>query len=373
MSDPRVEKLADLLVNYSIAAKPGQKVAIQGSTLAEPLIVAVYASLLKAGAYPTVLAALPGIEETFYRHASDEQLKQVSPVAKLVTETYDGLIALWASGNTKMLSNVPPEKMALNQRAMGEIQKTFMKRFSTGEARWVGTLFPTSAAAQDAEMGLQEFEDLVYNACLPDMDDPIGYWKRFSAWQQRLVDWLRGKKEIHVIGPDTDLRLSIEGRPFINCDGQANMPDGEVFTSPVEGSVEGHVRYTYPAVFRGREVTNVRLRLEKGRVVEALADKGQDFLNHTLDVDPGARVPGEFAIGTNRGVTRFMRQTLFDEKIAGTFHMALGASIPESGGTNVSAVHWDMVCDLRPGGEIRVDGELLHKDGKFVEGILPPQ
>ena len=230
----------------------------------------------------------------------------------------------------------------------------------------MGTLFPTNAAAQDAEMGLGEFEDLVYGACLPDLDDPIGHWKRFSAWQQRIVEWLKGKKRVHVIGPGTDLRLSIEGRPFINCDGKANMPDGEVFTSPVEGSVEGHVHYTYPAVYRGREVTNVRLRLEKGRVVEATADKGEEFLLKTLDIDEGARVPGEFAIGTNKGVTRFMRQTLFDEKIAGTFHMALGASIPVSGGTNVSAVHWDMVCDLRQGGEIRVDGELLHKDGKFV-------
>ena len=366
MSDLRVEKLADLLVNYSIAAKPGQKVAIQASTVAEPLIRALYASLLRAGAHPIVLATLPGLEEILYRHASDEQLQHVPPPYRQVVETYDGLIAVMGPANTKSLSNVPPPKMALNQRAMGEVTKIFMKRHAAGDLQWVGTLFPTNAAAQDAEMGLAEFEDLVYGACLPDLEDPIGYWKRFSAWQQRLVEWLRGKKAIHVVGPDTDLRLSIDGRPFINCDGRANMPDGEVFTSPVEGSVEGHVRYTYPAVYRGREVTNVRLRLEKGRVVEALADKGADFLRETLDVDEGARVPGEFAIGTNRGVTRFMRQTLFDEKIAGTFHMALGASIPSSGGTNVSAVHWDMVCDLRQGGEIRVDGELLHKDGKFV-------
>jgi aminopeptidase len=366
MADRRVEQLADLLVNYSIAAKPGQKVAIQGSTLAEPLIRAVYASVLRAGAHPTVLAALPGLEEIFYRYASDEQLQHVPPPHRLVVETYDGLIALMGSANTKMLSNVPPQKMALNQRAAGEIQRIFMQRHSTGQLRWVGTLFPTNASAQDAEMGLAEFEDLVYGACLPDLDDPIGYWKRFSSWQQRLVEWLRGKKEVRVLGPDTDLRLSIAGRPFINCDGRANMPDGEVFTSPVEGSVEGHVRYTFPAIYRGREVVNVRLRLEKGRVVEATADKGEEFLRQTLDVDAGARVPGEFAIGTNTGITRFMRNTLFDEKIAGTFHMALGASIPESGGTNLSAVHWDMVCDLREGGEIRVDGELLHKDGKFV-------
>lgn len=366
MADPRVEKLADLLVNYSIAVKPGQKIAIQGSTVAEPLLREVYASVLKAGGYPMVLATLPGFEETFFRLASNDQLEHVPPPMRLITETYDGLIGLWASSNTRNLSNIPPEKLARNHRAMGVISQTFMKRHSEGSLRWVGTLFPTNAAAQDAEMGLTEFEDLVYGACLPDLADPIGYWKRFSVWQQRLVDWMKGKKEVHILGPDTDLRLSIAGRPFINCDGKANMPDGEVFTSPVEGSVEGKVRYTYPAIYRGREVVNVRLRLEKGRVVEAKADKGEEFLNATLDIDAGARVPGEFAIGTNKGVTRFMRNTLFDEKIAGTFHMALGASIPESGGTNLSAVHWDMVCDLRPGGEIRVDGELLHKDGKFV-------
>lgn len=366
MADPRVEKLADLLVNYSIAAQPGQRVAIMGSTLAEPLIRAIYASVLKAGAHPTVLATLPGLDEIFFQNATDEQLQHVPPPFRLVMETYEGLISLMGAANTKSLSNVPPSKLALNQRASGEVTKIFMQRHSRGELRWVGTLFPTNAGAQDAEMGLAEFEDFVYGACLPDLADPIGYWKRFSARQQRIVEWLKGKKQVHVIGPDTDLRLSIEGRPFINCDGKANMPDGEVFTSPVEGSVEGHVRYTYPAVYRGREVTNVRLRLEKGRVVEAKADKGEDFLIQTLDVDAGARVPGEFAIGTNTGVTRFMRNTLFDEKISGTFHMALGASIPVSGGTNISAVHWDMVCDLRDGGEIRVDGELLHKDGKFV-------
>jgi len=366
MADPRVEKLADLLVNYSIAAKPGQKIAIQGSTLGEPLLRAVYASVLRAGAHPMLFPALPGLEETFFRLASDEQLEHVQPPVRAVVETYDGLIAILATGNTKALTGISPEKLARNQRATGELTRIFMKRHAEGTLRWVGTLFPTGASAQDAEMGLEEFENLVYGACLPDPADPIGYWKRFAVWQQRLVDWLKGKKEVHVLGPDTDLRLSIEGRPFINCAGTANMPDGEVFTSPVEGSVEGKVRYTYPAVYRGREVTNVRLRLEKGRVVDAKADKGEDFLIEMLNIDPGARVPGEFAIGTNKGVTRFMRNTLFDEKISGTFHMALGASIPESRGTNVSAVYWDMVCDLRPGGEIRVDGELLHKDGKFV-------
>ncbi|HEX7078280.1 MAG TPA: aminopeptidase [Candidatus Eisenbacteria bacterium] len=366
MNDPRVDQLADLLVNYSVAVRPGDKVAVQGSTAAEPLLKAVYAAVLRAGGNPTVTAVLPGMDELLYRYASDEQLQHVPPPFRLIVETYDALIAIMGATNTKALSNVPPGKMVLNQRAMGEVQRTFMKRAATRELRWVGTLFPSNAYAQDAEMGLGEYEDFVYGACLPDRDDPIGHWRRFSAWQQRIVEWFRGKKEVRVVGPETDLSLSIAGRPFINCDGKANMPDGEVFTSPVEGSVEGHVYYTYPAIYRGREVTGVRLWLEKGRVVKATAEKNEEFLLRTLDVDAGARGVGEFAIGTNPGVTRFMKQTLFDEKIAGTFHMALGASIPESGGTNESAVHWDMVCDLRGGGEIRVDGELLHKNGKFA-------
>ncbi len=366
MTDPRIEKLADVLVNYSVGVKRGDKVGIQGSAVAEPLLKAIYVKVLKAGGFPMVLAALPGIEELFYRHASDEQLQYVHEPVRMITEKYDGLISLMSFDNTKALSNVPPANMVLQQKAMREVLQIFMQRSARNELHWVGTLFPTNAHAQDARMGLVEYEDFVYGACLPDPDDPIGHWRRFSAWQERIVSWLKGKKEVRVLGPDTDLRLRIEGRPFINCDGKKNMPDGEVFTSPIEDSVEGHVCYSYPAIYRGREVAGVRLRFEKGRVVKATADQNEDFLLETIGADEGARRVGEFAIGTNKGVTRFTGSTLFDEKISGTFHMALGASIPESGGKNLSAVHWDMVCDLRRGGEIRVDGEVLHKDGKFV-------
>ncbi len=201
---------------------------------------------------------------------------------------------------------------------------------------------------------------------MPDPDDPVGYWQRFSAWQQRIVDWLKGKEQVHVLGPETDLRLSIAGRIFINSDGHHNMPSGEVFTGPVEDSVEGHVRFSYPAIYQGREVTGVKLWFEGGRVVRAVADKNEAFLLKTMDTDAGSRGVGEFAIGTNEGITNFTRQILFDEKISGSFHMALGAGYPETGSKNESAVHWDMICDLREGGEIWVDGELLYKDGAFV-------
>jgi len=366
MPDPRIEKLADVLVNYSVAVQPGDRVMVQGGTVAEPLLKAVYAKVLQAGGHPLMLAALPGTDELFFRYASDEQLQHVPEPVKMVIETYEGSIGIMSTENTKSLSGVDPAKMVLRNRAQTELMKTLMQRSAAGEYRWVGTLFPTNAHAQDAEMSLSDYEDFVYGACMPDMDDPVGYWRRFSAQQQKIVDWFVGKERVHVIGPETDLRLNIADRVFINCDGRQNMPDGEVFTGPVEDSVEGHVCFSYPAIHQGHEVEGVRLWFEKGKVVKATAEKNEDFLLQTLDTDEGSRYVGEFAIGTNEGITRFTKSILFDEKIHGSFHMALGASIPESGGKNESAIHWDMICDLRDGGEIWVDDELLYKNGQFV-------
>jgi aminopeptidase len=206
----------------------------------------------------------------------------------------------------------------------------------------------------------------VYGACMPEADDPAGYWRRFSAWQQKIVDWFVGKEWVRVVGPETDLRLSIAGRTFMNSDGKRNMPSGEVFTGPVEDSAEGHVLFSYPAIYQGREVEGIRLWFEKGRVVRATAEKNEDLLLKTIDTDEGSRYIGEFAIGTNEGITRFTRSILFDEKINGSFHLALGSGYPETGSRNESAIHWDMICDLRDGGEIWVDDELLYRDGRFV-------
>jgi len=366
MTDPRIDKLAGVLVNYSVAVRPGDKVLIQGDTLASPLLKAVYARVLQAGGLPLVFTSLPDADELLFRYASDEQLQHVPEPIKLLMETYDVRISIGGEDNTKALSTVDPAKMVLRSQAFTELFKTFMRRSAAGQLRWVGTLFPTNAYAQDAEMSLSQYEDFVYGACLPDAEDPIGYWRRFSAWQQKIVDWLKGKERVHVVGPETDLHLSIAGRTFINCAGRENMPDGEVFTGPVEDSVEGHVHFQYPAMYDGREVTGVRLWFEHGRVVKATADKNEDFMVKTLDTDAGGRYVGEFAIGTNEGITRFTRQILFDEKINGSIHMALGAGYPESGSQNQSAIHWDMICDLHDGGEIWVDDQLLYKNGHFV-------
>jgi len=364
--DPRIDKLAEVLVNYSVAVKPGDKVLLRGQTLAEPLFKALYAKVLEAGGNPLVVPTIPGMDELFYRLASDDQLQHVPAPIKLAMESYDCMISIMGSPNTKAMGNVDPAKMALASRAQKDIFTAMLRRIADGDCRWVGTLFPTNAYAQDAEMGLIEYQDFVYGACLPDMDDPVGYWRAFSKGQQKIVDWLKGKERVHVTGQDTDLRMSIVDRVFINCDGKENMPDGEIFTGPVEDSVEGHVAFSYPAVYRGREVAGVRLWFEKGKVVKATADKNEEFLLSMLDTDEGSRYVGEFAIGTNKGITRFTKATLFDEKIQGTFHMALGASLPESGATNESSIHWDMVNDLRQGGEIYIDDELFYRDGDFV-------
>ncbi len=364
--DIRIEKLADLLVNYSVEVRPEQKVLIRGESLAEPLIKAVYREVLQAGGYPFVLVELPGMEELFYRHASDQQLQFVPPPVKLLYETYDVQISIMGVSNTKALSRVDPRKTVLRQQAYRDLMKTILSRAAKKELHWTVTLFPNNAAAQDAEMGLMEYEDFVYNACMPDFDDPVGYWRGVSKKQRKIIEWLKDKHEVRVIAPETDLRLSIAGRTFINCDCHENVPDGEIFTGPVEDSVEGQVYFSYPAIYGGREVTGVRLWFEKGRVVKATAEKNEEFLLATLDTDEGSRYVGEFAIGTNAGITQFTREILFDEKIAGSFHIALGAGYPESGSKNESSVHWDMICDLRQGGEIWVDDVLLYKNGGFV-------
>ncbi len=292
MDDPRVEKLAEVLVAYSTEVEAGDKVVIGGTPLSDPLLKAVYRRVLQAGGHPLMLPSLPGIDELFYTYASDEQLKHVPEPVRLITETYDVRISIRGAANTKSLSNVEPARIVLRNQARTELMKTFMERSASGALRWVGTLFPTNAYAQDAEMSLSEYEDFVYGACMPDLEDPVAYWVEFSARQQKIVDWLKGKERVHVIGRGTDLELSIADRTFINSDGKHNMPSGEVFTGPVEESVEGHVTFSYPAIHQGREVTNVQLWFNKGRVIRATAEKNEQFLLETLDTDEGARYLG---------------------------------------------------------------------------------
>lgn len=366
MLDPRVSKLADLIINYSVAVKPGQKVLLHGHAIAQPLLIEMYKRVLLNGAHPFLLPILDGQDYTFLKYANDEQLAYIQEPYRMFFDDFDARVRLICDTNTREMNNIDPIKMQKRARAYGPLMDTMLDRAAKGEYRWAATLYPTQAHAMEADMSLEEYEDFVYSACLPDMDDPVGYWRKVSAEQDKLIAWLKGKKTVHVTGKETDLRLSIEGRPFINCDCKENIPDGEIFTSPVEDSIEGHVYYSYPAIMNGHEVQGIRLWFEKGKVVKATAEKNEEFLNKTLDTDEGARFVGEWAIGTNYGITQFTHEILFDEKIGGSFHMAVGDGFPESGGHNHSSIHWDMICDMRDGGEIWVDDTLFYKNGKFV-------
>lgn len=366
MSDPRVERLAKLLVHYCVEVKPGDKVVLNGHHVTRPLMVAAYREVVAAGGHPLAFWVDSDMQEIMLRQGNDDQLTFFPDPMKLIYESYDCAIRLMGTDNTRLLNSVDPARQQLAQSAQRELIGTMMQRSATGAFRWVGTMFPTQAYAQEADMSLSEYEDFVYGACFADKEDPVAEWHKIHEMQQKLVDWLVGKKQVVVKGPHVDLTLSIEERSFINSDGHNNMPSGEIFTSPVEDSVNGWVRFSYPAIVHGREVEGVELRFEKGKVVEASAKKNQDYLLSTLDTDEGARYLGEFAIGTNNGIQQFTKSILFDEKIGGTIHLAVGRGFPEAGGKNVSAVHWDMICDMRDGGQIWVDDELFYDSGQFV-------
>jgi aminopeptidase len=364
--DPRVEGLAKILVGYSTEVKEGEVVSIDGDSAAEPLLLAVYEEVLKAGAHPILNVALDGQAVAYYKHASDAQLDWVSPVSEWLLDNVDVRIAIGASTNTRELSAVPPERQTRRQTATGELLGRAMERSARGEFRWCYTLFPTNAYAAEAEMSLGDYEDFYYGACLATDGDPLTAWQKASEETHRLAEWIDGHEEVRITAPGTDIKLGIAGRTFIPCDGRHNMPDGEFFTGPVEDSVEGEVSFHLPATIGGREVAGVRLRFEAGKVVDASAERGEEFLVELLDTDEGARRLGELGIGTNYAIDRGTREVLLDEKLGGTVHMAVGRSYPESGGVNESAVHTDLVCDLRLGGRIEVDGTVMQEDGKFV-------
>ncbi|HEY5709146.1 MAG TPA: aminopeptidase [Solirubrobacterales bacterium] len=366
MRDSRAENLAKILVGYSTKVAEGEVVSIDGEVGAEPLLRAVYEEVLKVGAHPILNVSLDGLAAVYYKHASDAQLEWISPVTEWMAEKADVRIAVGASANTRELSAIPPERQTRRQTAVGDLLAKMMDRSAAGDFRWCYTLYPTNAYASEAEMSLGDFEDFYFGACLADDPDPLTAWKRASKECERLAEWIEGHEEVRVTAPGTDIKLGIAGRKFIPCVGDHNMPDGEFFTGPVEDSVEGEVTFHLPAVIGGREVSGVRLRFESGKVVDASAERGEEFLIQLLDTDEGARRLGELGIGTNYAIDRGTLEVLLDEKIGGTVHMAVGRSYPESGGVNESAVHTDLVCDLRLGGKLEVDGVVMQENGKFI-------
>jgi aminopeptidase len=364
--DDRAERVADVLVDYSMKVKEEELVTIRGPYVAEPLLLALYQRCLERGAHPMLRATLPQAAPVFYRYAKENQLEYIWETDRWLIENVDVSFMVIADTNTRQLSRVDPAKQATVSRARKDLLKRDLERAAAGESRWNLTMFPTEAQAMEAEMSLAEFEELYYSACLIDADDPVGEWKKIAARHKRLIDWMKGRNEVHIEGEGTDITLEVGDRTWLPADGEANFPDGEVFTGPVETATRGHVTFTYPAEYGGQSVEGIRLEFENGRVVEATARKNEEFLIKTLDTDEGARVLGELGIGTNYGIKEFTGSTLLDEKMGGTVHLAVGASYPESGGKNESSVHWDMVCDLRRGGRVTVDGDTLLEDGELV-------
>ncbi|MCK9225498.1 MAG: aminopeptidase [Candidatus Muirbacterium halophilum] len=351
--DSRITKLAQILTEYSCKVKKGDKVLIAGGIPARPLINECYKMIIKKGGFPSLRINLPETNKTLFDIGNDEQIGYKDPVRKFQYEGLDAIINISAPENVKIFSNVPPEKQVIMTKANKEILDIIMKK------NWVTVNFPTEALAQEAGMSLEEYENFVYKATNID-------WENAKYEMEKIKKLFDSGKKVRILGRDTEINFSIEGRQGIVCAGENNMPDGEVFYSPIENSVNGQIYYEFPAIYQGREVEGIKLVFKDGKVVEATASKNEDFLHAILDTDEGSRFLGEFGIGTNYGITKYTKDILFDEKIGGTIHLAVGQSYEDSGGKNISAVHWDMVKDLRKYGQIFLDGKLVQQNGKFL-------
>ncbi|MBA3044988.1 MAG: aminopeptidase [Euryarchaeota archaeon] len=367
MADPRIEKLAKLTVNYSVNVKKGDSVLIHAPILSEPLALEMYREVLLAGGHPIMTPIFERTSEIYFELAKDHHLDHCSPYKKFLYKNIDCLISIMADENTRSLANADTKKIARSQAANREIFDIYMERSAKGELKWCGLPYPTSALAQEGSMSLSEYEKFVYSACLVDRKDPIAEWKKVSKSQEAMVKYLNKVSKLEFYGEDTDLKMSVKGRKWINCDGKFNMPDGEVFSAPVENSVEGQIRFTFPGIYIGKEVEDITLNFKKGKIVKAGAEKGNDLLQSLIGIDDGAKRLGEVAIGTNYGIKKFTKNILFDEKLGGTIHMAIGSAYPECKAKNKSAIHWDMIKDMERGGEIIADGETVYKNGKWLK------
>ncbi len=366
MTDIKLNRLANVLVNYSTKVKAGDWVHVNANWQAIPLVKEVVSYILKAGGNPSVSLESSDLNEVFMAQAGETQLRWMPPLDMHMIKNANVWIIIEAPENTRAMGNIDPARQQMRNLAYEKWMEAYTKRSAAGELRWVMTNYPCQALAQEAEMSLADYENFVYQATFADQVDPVQQWRGIHDEQERLISWLAGKKMITIRGPHADVALSIAGRKFINSDGDQNMPSGEIFTSPVEESANGWVHFGYPAIYLGTAVEGARLEFEHGRVVSASAEKNEEFLLKMLDTDEGSRFLGEFGIGTNYGITRFTKNILYDEKIGGTFHLALGNGFGEAGGHNESSIHWDLISDAANETEMYADGQLFYKDGKFV-------
>jgi aminopeptidase len=354
---PDPDAFAELLCDWCLEVSPGQQVLVSSTTLAEPILRAVHRAILERGAWPGMRIALPTQGADFYRYATEGQLDGFAPADLAELEATDCTLSIDAPANTAALADVDPALIARAATARAALREVRMSR------RWCGTIWPTSALAQLASMSDAAYAAFVNRALFLDRPDAVGAWRELSSDQARLVQRLSSAREIRIEAEGTDIALDVSDRTWINSDGRRNMPSGEVFTGPHERSANGRIRFTVPTGPRGVTVTGVTLTFRDGEVTQFSAERGEDYLRAALATDPGARVLGELGIGTNTGIDRPTGHILLDEKMAGTVHLALGRSYPETGGTNVSALHWDLICDLRDGGRISADGEPVVRDG----------
>ena len=367
MFDTFCEKLAKLAINYSIEVKKGDRIVITGPDLAKDLFRALYVEILKAGGHPFVLQQLEGEEELFFKYATDEQLGYFDDIYITMAKEFDGLVQIFGDYNSKKLSLVDPKKMRKSRGAAKrfEFLKIFDEREAKGEVNWVAIPYPCQSYAQEANMDLFSYSSFVEKALFLDKENPVQDWKQIHKKQEKIVDYLNNVKMMHVLGEETDLTLSVEGRIWDNCSGQRNLPDGEVYTGPIEDLVNGYIRFTYSGIYQGREVENIYLEFKDGKVIKGTAAKGQELLQEILKMRNANKL-GEFAIGTNYGITQFTKNMLFDEKIGGTIHCALGLGIPKTGSKNFSVIHWDILKDMKlPGSKIIADDKVIYEEGKW--------
>jgi aminopeptidase len=370
--DPRYDRLAELVLDHSLRLQAGEVLRIEGdAAAAAPLVVPLHREATKRGAHAYTALELGGLKEILVEHGSDEQLDFVSPIELREMDAIDASITIWSESNTRSFTRADTDRRQRQLTAQRQVAIRRRDRIASGEHRWCGTLSPTEGHAQDADMSLEDYEDFVFRACHVLDDDPVEHWRQVGERLQARAEELSSVRELRIVGEDTDLTAVVDGRIWRAAYGRQNVPDGEVYTSPVETGVNGTIRFGFPAVFGGREIDDARLVLENGRVIAAEAAGGEEYLRSLLEIDEGANGVGEIAFGLNYEIDRFTRNILFDEKIGGTMHLALGMGFEALGGQNRSALHLDLICDLRREGEVYADGELVWRNGQFLQDPQP--
>lgn len=361
------EKYAKVLVDYSVKVQKGELTIIRtDSYLSQPLVKEIYKQVLLKGAYPVVRMGVEGLNEVYIKNATDEQLEYIDPMTEIEYEKAKNLISIGAPLNLKNMARLDSKKLAKRSSVMKHLSEKMLKRAAEGDLKWVIADFPTNALAQEAKMSLEEYTEFLIKSCYLHEEDPVSKWIEIGEKQEKIADYLNKKSKIRIVGDKTDITFNVAGRIWKSCAGECNFPDGEVYTSPVEDSANGQIYFDFPQLYRGNEAQKVLLTLKDGKVIDAKAEKGEDFLNNMLDMDEGSRFVGEIAIGTNDMIQDVTGNILFDEKIGGSIHIAVGASYPDTGGKNVSGLHWDLIKNMKNGGQIYADDELIYENGKFL-------